>query len=43
MTSVPHSYISYGESGSGLYGQYVSNQNAYNLTFVQDQIFKAVG
>ena len=43
MTSAPHSHIPYGESGSGHYGDWLATQDADNIAFVKDQIFKAVG
>ncbi|KAK7092819.1 uncharacterized protein [Littorina saxatilis] len=42
MTSVPHSHIPYGESGSGHYGNWLATQDADNIAIVKDQIFKAV-
>ncbi|KAK7482477.1 hypothetical protein BaRGS_00026294, partial [Batillaria attramentaria] len=43
MTSVPHSHIPYGESGSGHYGNWLARQEAANIAAVKDQIMKAVG
>ena len=43
MTSVPHSHIPYGESGSGHYGDWLASQDADNIAIVKDKIFKAVG
>ncbi|KAK7482478.1 hypothetical protein BaRGS_00026295 [Batillaria attramentaria] len=43
MTSVPHSHIPYGESGSGHYGNWLARQDAANIAIVKDQILKAVG
>lgn len=42
MTSVPHSNLPYGESGSGHYGEWLGAQDAHNIALVKEQIFRAV-
>ncbi|KAL8564943.1 hypothetical protein ACOMHN_019846 [Nucella lapillus] len=42
MASVPHSHLPYGKPGSGHYGNWLGTQDAHNIAFVTDQIFKAV-